>query len=473
MPRLDQTGLQGGLWRFLATIVVPYFVLAEAWILLSDLVVGGGTEHMLQSLKGTGFVVATSLLLALLLGTEYRRLAAARQELASANAGRRAAHLLAGMGHWELDVETQSFRWTEEAGHLYRCPPGEAPSTMAEYLAEYVEAGERDQLRRALDACARSGGPVRLEIAAALHDGREAIHALVMQGTRIEERGIVSVLCTVQDVTELRQQQRELLRLTRAMEGRIRERDTELARAQAHMKSFTYSIVHDLRAPLRAITGFAQLLDQRHGESLPADAVRYLSNIREASRQMDAMIHDLLELASLDDAASGRQEVQLRDVVDSVLSELDAELAANGARVEVRDDLGSAGADPELLRRALSELVRNAAMYHLPGRAPQIVIRGGTDAQGRVRIAVEDDGIGIAAEHHDKIFDCFQRLHGPEEFPGTGVGLAIAHRAVTRMDGLIDVLSLGQGTAFVVTLPACGNPPDTRPAESGIPGRSQ
>ncbi len=247
-------------------------------------------------------------------------------------------------------------------------------------------------------------------------------------------------------------------RLRRVLEDQVAERTAALARSNAQLDAFAYTISHDLRAPLRAMEGFARILLDDFATQLGNKGGRYAQRIVTAAERMDQLITDLLAYSRLQ-----RYEVVAR-VVDPTGA---ASRAAEEARadhgdavvIDVQGPLPPVLGEPVVLRQVLSNLVENAAKFRREGARAQVTVRA-EPAGDRVRLWVEDDGIGIAPEHQSRIFDVFERLHGEEIYSGTGIGLAIVKKGVECMNGTCGVDSaLGQGSRFWIELPAAGDQP--------------
>ncbi len=238
----------------------------------------------------------------------------------------------------------------------------------------------------------------------------------------------------------------------RDLETQVEERTARLVELNRELDAFAYTISHDLRAPLRAMHGYADALVEDYGPALPEDGQRFTRRIAAAAQRMEELIQDILAYSRL-----AREEVALRPVpldraVEGVLSRLAERLGEAGAQVGVEPPLPAVMAHPPILAQALENLVLNAAKFVEPGTRPAIAIRAEA-REGRVRLSVRDNGIGIAPEHHDRIFRPFERLHGSEAYPGTGIGLAIVRRSVERMRGRCGVESMpGRGSTFWIEL---------------------
>jgi PAS domain S-box-containing protein len=250
------------------------------------------------------------------------------------------------------------------------------------------------------------------------------------------------------DITALKRAADEIRSMNETLERRVEERTAKLGEVFRELDAFASTVAHDLRAPLRAMQGFSQALLEDYGPRLDDTGRGYAARVVEACRRMAAMIEDLLSYSRLSRAEIPLDPVQLEAAVDEVLRALAPDLQARAAEVTVERPLPSVVGHAPTLRRVLSNLVSNAIKFTRPGTAPRLRIR--SERRGDVaRTWVEDEGIGIAPEHHERIFRVFERLHGPEQYPGTGVGLAIVRKAVERMGGAVGVESReGQGSRF-------------------------
>ncbi len=263
---------------------------------------------------------------------------------------------------------------------------------------------------------------------------------------------VAAVIGVARDITDRNRAQAEVLRLNAELEARVVERTRQLEEANAELEGFAHTVAHDLRAPLRSMRGFSQVLIEDYGEALDEAARDYLGRIAKSAERMDKLIQDLLAYARI-----GREELQLSPVpLDIVVAEagrqIDASHSEEGADIDVSAPLPVVLAHRPVLVQVVVNLLSNAAKFVPPGRRPRIRI----DAERRgscVRLWISDNGIGIAPEHQDRIFGVFQRLHGMGDYAGTGVGLAIVRRGVERMGGTAGVESEpGKGSRFWVEL---------------------
>ena len=236
------------------------------------------------------------------------------------------------------------------------------------------------------------------------------------------------------------------------LEQRVQERTRELEAANQELDAFSYSISHDLRAPLRAMQGFTEALREDYGERLDATGRDYAQRIVAASHRMDALIQDLLAYSRLSRTEVQLDTVNVETMVDEVCAQLATELKERGAEITVDRPLARVMAHRAVFGQIVANLLTNAAKFVSPTTLPRIRIW--SDVRGdRVRLWVEDNGIGIVPEHRERIFRAFERLHGVEQYPGTGIGLAIVQKGIARLGGQVGVESApGQGSRFWVEL---------------------
>lgn len=267
----------------------------------------------------------------------------------------------------------------------------------------------------------------------------------------------------VRDATAVREHQVERERLL----AELRRRADDLARSNAELEEFAYVASHDLAEPLRSISGFTQLLERRYGGRLDADADRFIGFVVDGVSRMDMLISDLLTYSRAGRLSLNVQRLELGRVVDGLLRTLHPAIHEAGARV-VLGDLGYAVADEPKLAQVLQNLIANALKFRHPDRPPVIEIAAEPVRDDWQMISVVDNGIGIAPAHTAKVFKMFQRLHGRDDYPGTGIGLAVCQRIVERHGGRIWCEpGEGQGTAFRFTLPVVGDL-DHRETRNGI-----
>jgi signal transduction histidine kinase len=258
-------------------------------------------------------------------------------------------------------------------------------------------------------------------------------------------------------LTQIQQRDRDLLKAHDELEQRVVERTAQLEAANKELEAFSYSVSHDLRAPLRAATGFSHILLEEYRAHLAPEAQRYLHLICDNVRQMGELIDDLLTFSRLSRQALNKQTVVLADLVRQVLSDLPPMQEGRGIKVAI-GDLPPCQADPALLKQVWVNLLTNAVKFSSKRAVSMIAV--GCQYEGNTQVYfVQDNGVGFDMCYADKLFGVFQRLHRAEEYEGTGVGLAIVQRIIHRHGGRIWAkAAVDHGATFYFTLE--GDAPD-------------
>jgi PAS domain S-box-containing protein len=307
----------------------------------------------------------------------------------------------------------------------------------------YVDPADRERI---IAGVAPGGGLVDQEVRFRRKNGE--VIWVSMTSVELEDDGQPAFEALVLDVTERRNAREQIETLNTALARQVGELDV----VNRELDAFCYSISHDLRAPLRAMQGFSEALLEDYGDRLDATGHDYAQRIVGASRQMDTLIQDLLAYSRLVRTEIALDPVSLEAVVDETCGPLEREVKERGGEIAVERPLGRVLAHRAVLGQIVGNLLTNALTFARPEAPPRVRIHA-ERAPGRVRLWVEDNGIGIAAEHRERIFRAFERLHGLQQYPGTGIGLAIVQKGALRLGGQAGVESEpGTGSRFWVDL---------------------
>jgi signal transduction histidine kinase len=247
----------------------------------------------------------------------------------------------------------------------------------------------------------------------------------------------VLIASVAHELAERQRAEDEIRTLNADLEARVSLRTEQLTAANQELEAFSYSVAHDLRAPLRAVDGFTAIVIEEHTAELSDAARGYLDMVREGTRQMAALITDLLEFARLSRAEIHTQTVDLVPLVEEAVLALRSEFPGRDVDVTI-GSLPRCRGDQALLERVVVNLLSNAFKYTGRKDTAEIVVGAELNREsGEVIYFVKDNGVGFDASHASKLFGVFQRLHRAEDYPGTGIGLAIVQRIVRRHGGTV------------------------------------
>jgi len=352
---------------------------------------------------------------------------------------------------WDFDITTNEVHRSVEHDRIFGYETLQ-PVWTFEHFITHVAADDRDRIRRRFERTLTS--PVdawSFDCRIQRLDGQTRWIAVRGRSRRGEDGAIRTLSGVVQDVTDRKQIEEEITRLNTDLEGRVEQRTQELEVANRELEAFSYSVSHDLRAPLRTVDGFSQAILEDFGEELPAEGQRYLRVIREGAQRMGRLIDDLLSFSRLSRQPLNARPVDMRELACDSWHEVTAQHECEGAEVIIEGLPASAG-DPALLRQVWLNLLSNALKYSR-GRTPPRVHVGSRRENGHDVFYVRDNGTGFDMQYAHKLFGVFQRLHRSEDFEGTGVGLAVVQRIIHRHGGRIwaDAV-VDRGATFFFTL---------------------
>ena len=276
-------------------------------------------------------------------------------------------------------------------------------------------------------------------------DGSEIPLSISLSAIRTDDG--MMIFSDIRDVAEQRRKEAEIVELN----ARLARDNAALETVNKELEAFSYSVSHDLRAPLRAIDGFSKALVEDYGEQFDATGRDFLGRVRAAAQRMGLLIDDLIKLSRVSRADLAIEEIDLSALAAEAAQQAGAGAEEGAIEFEIAPGLVATG-DARLLRVALDNLFGNAVKFSA-GRKPARIVFGRTEADGQNAYFVRDNGVGFDMKYADKLFGAFQRLHHAAEFPGTGIGLATVQRIIHRHGGRVWAESApGAGTTFFFTL---------------------
>jgi len=363
------------------------------------------------------------------------------------------AEALARLGSWTFDPDNQQGWWSSQMFHNLGLEPTDGVPPDFDVFLERLHPDDRATGAGDLQRMMRgeSVDDVVFRTNPALGEVRW------FQGTvRRQERDVSQLPLytgTLLDITPVKQAEEMLRRTNEALEQRVRERTAQLSDANHELEAFSYTVSHDLRAPLRGIDGYSQLLLEEYGQQLDEEGRHFVERVRAGVSQMSELISDLLDYSHLDRRTMGSDAVEVQPLIERLLELYAPDIERNGVEVAQQIEPLILRLDREGLKLALRNLIGNALKFSGSAAAPLIEI--GASQRGQCcLIWVKDNGVGFDMQYHDRIFGIFQRLHRAEDYPGTGVGLALVSKAVQRMGGRVWAQSeLGQGATFYLEFP--------------------
>ncbi|HYM75042.1 MAG TPA: PAS domain S-box protein [Candidatus Dormibacteraeota bacterium] len=355
-------------------------------------------------------------------------------------------------GTFDWDIQKNINHWSTEVEEVYGIAPGEFGGSYEDWEA-LVVSEDLITAKTAIEESLKTGEFASEWRIRRRNDGEirwiTARAKVIFDNAGRPER----MLGLNMDVTERKRAEEEVHRLNGELELRVIQRTAQLEAANKELEAFTYSVSHDLRAPLRHISGFSKLLTEEYGSSLAPEAQHHLQRIQEGTRRMGLLVDDLLNLGRI-----GRHEVRLQVTgLNTVVNEVIGELKPECGERQMEWKIGAlpfVECDPALMKQVFQNLLSNAVKFTRP-RGQAVIEVGQKDQDGTPVVFVRDNGVGFSMKYADKLFGVFQRLHRAEDFEGTGVGLATVQRIIQKHGGRIWAeAELDKGATFYFTVAA-------------------
>jgi PAS domain S-box-containing protein len=350
---------------------------------------------------------------------------------------------------YEWDLK-QKIDWYGDIDRLMGNPTGGFPKTLDGWAAT-LHPEDKERVLAAVDAQLKGTAPYDVEYRVRKGDGEWRWWSARGTALRDERDEPYRFIGSITDTTERKRAEEEIRGLNESLERKVQERTSQLEAANKELEAFSYSVSHDLRAPLRAIDGFSRIVLDEHTPALPPEAQRYLRLVQDNTHQMERLVDDLLAFSRLSRQPMAKQLVDPAGLVRAALQDLHAEQAGRQIHLVIRD-LPACQADPGLLKQVWVNLLSNALKF--TRRRERAVIEVGAYEEDHHPVYyVKDNGVGFDMRYVGKLFGVFQRLHKAEEYEGTGVGLAIVQRIVHRHGGRVWAeAKVDQGATFWFTL---------------------
>lgn len=360
------------------------------------------------------------------------------------------AQQLAHVGSWSYIPETQTPIWSEEMFHIWGLDPkNEAPNY--DELRKLIHQDDRQLFDDAEKDALENGLPYNLELRILCIDRKE--HTIIsMCKPQLDGQGkVIRLTGTTQDVTERKRVEEVIKNMNAELELRVDQRTLQLENANKELEAFSYSVSHDLRAPLRNIDGWSLVLLEKRYDQLDVQGRQYLNRVRNETQRMGHLIDDLLKLSRVSRVEIKRVEVDLSSIAQNIANRLQQDATDRRLNIIIQSGIVSIG-DHQMLEIALTNLLDNACKFTNKQSLAKIEF-GQSVINDKQTFWVKDNGVGFDMAYSKNLFNAFQRLHKQSEFPGTGIGLATVQRIIRCHDGRIWAESkLNQGATFYFTL---------------------
>lgn len=363
------------------------------------------------------------------------------------------AERLAHFGSWQTDLIEGTTRWSEETYRIFGYAPGEVEPTSENILCR-IHPDDTERVRKSITETKQGlYDSLRMDYRLLDKDSQVKYVRSQLVVTRDDAGNVLKITGFNQDITEIKLAEIEINKLNESLEKKVAERTTQLQELNSELESFSYSVSHDLRAPLKIINGYSSILAKNYQQLLDEDGRVLLQEIKKYTLRMANMIDDVLQFSRTGRINLLMKKVDMNQIVRVVLQEMEG-LNPGCCKSIIVKELPAANCDSQLIKQVWFNLISNAVKYTNKREKAEIEI-GSQIKDGETVYYIKDNGAGFNMKYAGKLFGVFQRLHGIDEFEGTGVGLAIAQRIVSKHNGKIWADSTENvGSIFCFTLPA-------------------
>jgi PAS domain S-box-containing protein len=358
----------------------------------------------------------------------------AEEQLRRSEHGLAEAQRIAHLGNWELDLVHNVLTWSDEIYRIFEIDPEKFGASYEAFL-NTIHPDDRELVNNAYTESLKSKKPYDIAHRLLMQDGRVKYVNEKCETHYGEDGKPLRSVGTVHDITELKRAEDEVNALNRELEQRVVARTADLEAANKELESFSYSVSHDLRTPLRAIDGFSGMLLEDYAGKLDDEGKRLLNVVRDNTIRMGQLIDDILKFSRTGRLELTFAKIDMEKLAREVLAELQPSVADGKLQVEI-EPIPPARGDNAMMHQVFVNLLSNAIKFSRNRDIARIKVGGAIEGDEAVYY-VKDNGAGFDMEFADKLFGVFQRLHGVTEFEGTGIGLAIVKRIVTRHGGRV------------------------------------
>lgn len=361
------------------------------------------------------------------------------------------AQRVSKIGSWELDLTNDQLFWTNEIYQIFEIDRKKFGASYEAFL-NAIHPDDRELVNTAYTESLKTKKPYTINHRLLMKDGRIKHVQEHCKSEYNKEGNPVRSIGTVQDITDRILAEKDLREHYDHLEDLVNQRTEELRMINQELESFSYSVSHDLRAPLRHIDGFSQVLQEDYTDKLDEDGQTLLRRIRAGSQHMGQLIDDLLKLSQVSRGNIERELLNLSSMAEDIFNKLQHYNTERKISIDIKPKL-IASADHRLLHVLLENLIGNAWKYTSKTDNASITFDADTDRNGETIFCLRDNGAGFDMKHAEKLFTAFKRLHTEREFEGTGIGLATVQRIINRHHGRIWAESeTGKGAAFYFSL---------------------
>jgi PAS domain S-box-containing protein len=362
----------------------------------------------------------------------------------------RQAGEIAQFGGWDVVIEESRSRWSDEVAAIHEMPAGYSPS-VSEAIGFYAPEW-REKIIEVYSACARQGIPYDEEMQILTSTGKKVWVRTIGYALRDDSGKIYKVQGFFQNINARKEAEQEIVKLNEQLEERVILRTAQLEAANKELEAFSYSVSHDLRAPLRAIHSFTGILREEYGQFLDDEGRRVCSIIESSSVLMGKLIDDLLAFSRVGRTEMVRSEFEMTPLVKSVFLDITSPEERMRISFDV-PDIAPAFGDISSIKQVWANLISNAVKYSSRREKAEIFV-GSIPGEQETVYYIKDNGVGFDMQYVHKLFGVFQRLHSSKDFEGNGVGLAIVQRIVHRHDGRVWAEGMvDNGAVFYFSLP--------------------